>query len=192
MYPTMLAMLSDVRFYGLLLKFDQDPAAKVREAGCPACGSALHAAPYPRKPRGGPAGLGPEHRERLSLCCAADGCRQRATPPSMRFLGPKVYWGASVVVVSALSGGPTPARIRQLQGWVGVSRRTVCRWREWWRDVFANTAFWRTAAWMPPVAAADLPVALLERFAQHTVDPLTSLLRFLAPLAGNGVTERAM
>jgi hypothetical protein len=40
MYSTTLAVLNDVRFYGLLLKFDQDLAAKVR------------------KPRGGPAGLG--------------------------------------------------------------------------------------------------------------------------------------
>jgi hypothetical protein len=192
MYPTIRAMLSDVRFYGLLLKFDQDLAATVRSAGCPACGAALHAAPYPRKPRGGPAGLGPEHRQRLSLCCAADGCRQRSTPPSVRFLGPKVYWGAAVVVISAMSCGPTPARMHQLHGWVGVSRRTVARWRDWWCEVFANTPFWRAAAWIPPVAAADLPAALLERFAQHTMDPLTSLLRFLTPLTVNRVTERAM
>ena len=151
MYPTILAVLNDARFYGLLLKFDQDLAAKVRAGGCPACGAALHAAPYPRKPRGGPAGLGPEHRERLSLCCAADGCRRRARPPSLRFLGPKIYWGAAVIVISTLRCGPTPARMRQLQQWVGVSRWTVARWREWWRKVFADSAFWRAAAWIPPV-----------------------------------------
>jgi hypothetical protein len=42
-------------------------------------------APYLRKPHAGPAGLGEEHRKRLILCCAADGCRQRATRPSLRF-----------------------------------------------------------------------------------------------------------
>jgi hypothetical protein len=34
--------------------------------------------------------LGPEHNRRYSFCCAVDGCRSRATPPSLRFLGPKV------------------------------------------------------------------------------------------------------
>ena len=97
MYSTTLAVLNDIRFYGLLLKFDQNLAAKVRDGRCPACGAALHSAPYLRKPHGGPPGLGEEHRKRLSLCCAADGCRQRATPPSLRFLGPKVYWGAWVI-----------------------------------------------------------------------------------------------
>jgi hypothetical protein len=52
MYSTTLAVLNDVRFYGLLLKFDQDLAAKVREGGCTVCGAALHSAPYLRKPLG--------------------------------------------------------------------------------------------------------------------------------------------
>jgi hypothetical protein len=192
MHSTTLTVLNDARFYGLLLKCDQDLAAKVREGGCPACGAALHAAPCPLKPRGGPAGLGPEHRQRLSLCCAADGCRRRARPPSLRFLGSKVYWGAAVVVISALRCGPTPARMRQLQEWVGVSRQTVARWRVWWREIFANSPFWRAAAWMPPVATVDLPAALLERFAQHAEPPLILLLRFLTPLTGGRSTVRAM
>jgi hypothetical protein len=192
MYSTMPAVLNDVRFYGLLLKFDQDLAAKVREGRCPVCGAALHSASYPRKPRGGPAGLGEEHRERLSLCCAADGCRQRATPRSLRFLGPKVYWGAWVIVISAMRCGPTPARMQQLQEWVGVSRRTVARWREWWCGVFADSPLWRAAAWIPSVARVDLPAALLERFASVTEQPLISLLRFLAPITGSRAMVRAM
>jgi hypothetical protein len=47
MYSTMLAVPNDVRFYGPLLKFDRDLAAKVREERCPVCGAA-----YLRKPRG--------------------------------------------------------------------------------------------------------------------------------------------
>jgi hypothetical protein len=45
----------------------------------------------------GPARLGREHDQRFSFCCAVDGCRSRATPPSLRFLGPKVYIAAIVV-----------------------------------------------------------------------------------------------
>jgi hypothetical protein len=192
MYSTTLAVLNDVRFYGLLLKFDQDLAAKVREGGCTVCGAALHAAPYLRKPRGGPAGLGQEHRERLSLCCAADGCRRRSRPPSLRFLGPKVYWGAAVTVISAMRCGPTPTRMCQLQEWVGVSRRTVARWREWWCGVFADSPFWRAAAWIPPVARTQLPAALLGRFAGDTEQQLLSLLRFLTPITGSRSAVRAM
>jgi hypothetical protein len=192
MYSTMPAVLNDIRFYGLLLKFDQDLAAKVREGRCRGCGAALHAAPYPRKPRGGPAGLTEEYRERLSLCCAADGCRQRATPPSLRFLGGKVYWAALITVISAMRCGSTPTRVRQLREWVGVSRRTIARWRQWWCGVFADSAFWRAAGWIPPVARTELPAALLERFTGDTEQQLMLLLRFLAPITGGRATVRAL
>ena len=45
MSSTMPTVLNDIRFYGLLLKFDQDLAAQVREGGCPVCAAALHSAP---------------------------------------------------------------------------------------------------------------------------------------------------
>jgi hypothetical protein len=38
---------------------------------------------------------------RFSFCCDRDGCRNRATPPSVRFLGRKVYLGAVVMLISA-------------------------------------------------------------------------------------------
>jgi hypothetical protein len=192
MYSTLLTVLNEVRFHELLLRFDQDLAAQVRAGRCPSCGAALHSASYPRKPRGGPTGLGAEHHERLSLCCAAEGCRQRATPPSLRFLGPKVYWGAMVILISAMRCGATPARMRQLQEWAGVSRRTVARWREWWSGDFADSPLWRAAAWLPPVATTDLPAALLERFAGDLERQMMSLLRFLAPVTGSPRTVRAM
>ena len=57
MYQT---LLGDSSFYGLLLRCDEDLAAQARAAGC-ACGGVLHSARFPRKPRGGPADLGPQH-----------------------------------------------------------------------------------------------------------------------------------
>jgi hypothetical protein len=158
------------------------------------CGAVLHAAPYLRKPRGIAAGLDEEHRRRLSFCCAKDGCRQRATPPSLRFLGRKVYGAACVVLISALRCGPTPARITQLHEWVGVSRRTVSRWREWWREVFVDSGFWKAAAsaFMLPVERTDLPASLLRRFAGDAPQPLIALLRFLGPLTAGGQAMRAL
>jgi hypothetical protein len=177
------ACLSDGRLYALLQRFDEDLAAEQRACGCPRCGAVLHSAHYRRKPRGF-AGLAPEYGWRLSLCCAREGCRKRATPASLRFLGRKVYLGAVVVLVSALRNGLTPTRMQFLHDRVGVSRRTVMRWRRWWCEELIATPFWRAASsgLIPPVEPAQLPGALLERFAGAAQDRLISALRWISPI----------
>src|SRR5512134_1659004 len=105
------ALVADGRLYALLQHFDEELAAEQRAGGCAHCGAALHSACYPRKPRGLPRGCAAQYDRRLSFCCARHGCRSRATPPSLRFLGPKVYVAAVVVLISALRCGPTPARV---------------------------------------------------------------------------------
>jgi len=178
--------LQDARFHTLLLRADQDVAVAARGEGCPQCGGALHSAPYERKPRGGPPGLGEEHDRRFSFCCAEDGCRKRHTPPSLRFLGRKVYLGTVVVLVSAMRHGATPARMQKLRDHLQVSRRTVERWRAWWREAFAESPFWRiaAAAFMPLVDAGLLPASLLERFSGDDEARMVGLLRFLVPITG--------
>lgn len=177
------ALLADGRLYELLQRCDEDLAAEQRACGCPRCGGMLHWARYPRKPRGF-VGLDPEYGWRLSFCCAREGCRKRATPPSLRFLGRKVYLGAVVVLISALRCGVTPARMRYLEERVGVSRRTVMRWRRFWCEQLIATPFWRAASaqLVPPVQHAQLPASLLERFAGSARDQLVSALRFIAPI----------
>ena len=91
---------------------------------------------YPRKPRGGLDTLGDEHARRLSFCCAVDGCRSRATPPSVRFLGPKVYSGAVVILAAAMQHGPSKKRVAHLEVLLGIGRRTLVRWRRWWTEAF--------------------------------------------------------
>src|SRR5207253_2677415 len=142
--PLYRALLADARFHELLLAFDRDLAAAARAAGCVRCGGVLHSARFWRQPRGGPAGLGEAYNQRLSFCCAEDLCRKRATPPSFRFLGRKAYLGAVVVLVSAMRQGTAAAR--QLRELVGVSRRTIGRWRVWWRSVFVASPFWKMVA----------------------------------------------
>ena len=114
------ALLADARFHEQLLVFDRDLAAAARAARCRICGGALHSAPYDRKPRGGPAGLGQEYAERFSFCCAVDGCRKRATPPSLRFLGRKVYLATVVTLISAMLLGTTPFRLARLSAVPGT------------------------------------------------------------------------
>ncbi len=186
------ALLGDATLYDQLLTFDRDLAAEAQAAGC-ACGGRLHSARYPRKPRGGPAELGADYATRLSFCCAVKGCRQRTTPASVRYLGRRVYLGAVVVLVTAMQGGITAARATQLRELLGVTVRTLKRWRAWWRETFVASAFWKgvKGRFVPPVEVARLSASLLERFAG--ADERTQLLHmlvFLGPLttrsAGRG------
>ena len=184
------ALLADGRFYDLLQQFDHDLAAEQRAGGCPHCGDVLHSARYLRKPRGFIGHLDPDYSLRPSFCCAREGCRKRATPPSLRFLGRKVYLGAVVVLISALRYGVSPARMRYLEKRIRVNRRTVMRWRKWWGEQFIATPFWRAASsrLMPPVEATQLPASLLARFAGAIQDRLIAVVRFIAPLT----TQSAM
>jgi hypothetical protein len=180
-------LLMDAGLYGLLKKCDEDLAATMKGRRCRHCGGALHSARYRRKPRGVPDGVERQVHWRMSFCCATDLCRRRATPPSLRFLGRRVYVSTAVVLISAMRCGVTPTRIQRLRELIGVSRRTVLRWQQWWRRTLPHTAFWRSASAVlhEPVVAADLPQSLLERFGGDAVQRLQALLRFIAPLTGN-------
>jgi len=174
----------DARLFAILAKIDADLAETARVAGCE-CGGVLHRSDYPRKSRGGPPGLGPEYAERISFCCNRTGCRSRVTPPSVRFLGRKVYLGADVVLVSAMRNGPTPRRVAELRRLLGVSERTLRRWSAWWRSGFAEGAFWKGVGGRfapPPPAIEALPHSLLERFGGDARDALVAALRFLWPI----------
>jgi hypothetical protein len=48
-----------------------------------------------------------------------------------------------VVLIAIMRDGATAGRMRRLSGLVGVDRRTVERWRKWWRDRFTTSPFWR-------------------------------------------------
>ena len=179
-----LKILEDSRLYVLLLKCDEDLAAIARATGC-SCGGALHSARYGRKPRGWVAAPPDGYDRRHSFCCAEDGCRKRTTPPSVRFLGPKVYLGAVVALVTALRHGANARRAAELRRAIGASRRTLARWRTWWRESFTATPFWRAARalWVPPVSTASLPASLLERFVEiEDWMRLVRLLDFVRPV----------
>ncbi len=83
--------------------------------------------------------------------------------------------------------------MRKLREHLGVSRRTVERWRRWWREAFAESAFWQAAraAFMPPVETGLLPASLLERFAGESEARLVALLRFLGPITGGAGLAQA-
>lgn len=171
--------LADQQVYQLLEKVDGDLTAEARRQGCLHCGSKLHRSDYDRKPRGGP-----QWELRFSLCCAKEGCRRRHTPPSVRFLGRRVYAGLVVVLVSAMIHGLKPERVELLREALGIDRRTLERWRQWWRVLFVESSFWREARarFMPPLCPTTMPLSLCVSFGVERRDRLLELLKFLAPL----------
>lgn len=176
-------VLADSRLFSALTKFDEDIAAAARARGC-GCGGRLDSARYPRKPRGGPADLEAEYSWRLSFCCAEEGCRRRVTPPSVRYLGRRVYLGVVVVLVSAMEHGLSLRRVAELNEHLGIGLRTLRRWRQWWRTAFVQSAVWRggRGRFVTPVEEARLPYALLGRFEGTLVERVLATLRFLSPL----------
>ena len=187
------AFLSSSNFWSLLLRIDEDLAGEVRSAGCGRCGGVLHSARYRRKPRGiGRRVLGEGYEQRLSFCCDRDGCRRRTTPASVRFLGRRVFLGAVVVLVTALSAGLTGRRVAALCAQFGVNVRTLRRWRRWWLDDFVASSLWSTlrARLATPIAIARLPAALLERCVKgDEAAQLTQVLKWIAPLSTSGYSR---
>lgn len=179
MYTT---LLSDAPLFEALLAIDGELAETARAGACLLCGGRLDHADYPRKPRGGPASLGPAYDRRLSFCCAA--CRKRLTPVSVRFLGRKVYLGVVVLIACVLRQGPTPWRVARLRDALGVSADTLRRWHHWWRDAFVRTPFWQAvrARFARPVSEGDLPSTLVLRFTGDALAQVLATLRFLSPV----------
>jgi hypothetical protein len=178
------AFLTDANFYQLLTRLDESIAAEVRARGC-SCGGRLHSARYPRKPRGVRSSMDESYKSRLSFCCAQDGCRRRSTPPSVRFLGRKVYLGVIVVLITALHHGLTEARRRQLIEALDVPVQTLWRWRRWWGEQFLESRCWKGLAgrFIPPIATDSLPGSLLERLSGRALsERLVQLLILLSPV----------
>lgn len=180
--------LANQILFELLEKIDKDFAEQTRQGGCLFCHARLHHADYARKPRGGP-----RWDKRFSFCCSREGCRRRCTPPSVRFLGRRVYAGVIIVLVSAMLHGLKDKRVQRLREVLPLDRRTLQRWRQWWLETFVRTRFWRAqrARFMPLVCEATLPRSLVQRFGVglERREWLLDLLRFLAPLTAHGSLE---
>ena len=162
------------KFIDSLVVADEQLAEVERRKGCQ-CGGRLHRADYPRKARGVPGQWDRAFAQRFSFCCAERECRRRRTPPSLRFFGRRVYV-AAVVVACCATTLPTTRAV--------APRRTVDRWRQFFRHQFVDSRFWHHArAWlMPPVREDALPGSLVERFAGDWATRMYQTLRFLAPI----------
>jgi len=177
------ALLQNPIFLSSLFQIDLDLAKETQAGRCP-CGGTLHVANYSRKPRGCEAAIEDNYAVRFSFCC--DRCRKRFTPPSVRFLGRRVYLAVVVVLASIERLGLTSTLAAKLDRILGVPHRTVGRWKDWWQTTFGETGFWQSSRshLMPPVAMDQLPASLLARFqADAVADQMRLLLRFLTPIS---------
>lgn len=179
--------LQDPKLHNFLLGIDRDLAAQARIKGCQhrGCSGKLHSAQYPRKILGMSfvEDSDQDESKRFSFCC--DTCRRRMTPASVRFLGRRVYPAVLVLVLSAMREGVTGSRATQLRETFGVARRTLERWRHWWREIFVKTPFWAIARgrFMPILDQGALPECLIDSFqAQDKKARLVQCLRFLNPI----------
>lgn len=178
------ALLTTSKLFLFLFQIDRDIAQAEREKCCEFCGDVLHAANYPRKPRGAPGDVPADFGLCFSNCCARDGCRRRARVPSVRFLDRRVYLGVVVTLVTAMRQGPTPTGARKLERLFGCTRRTLERWRKWWREEFPKLSFWKDARarFSPAVVEGDLPTSMVSRFDVGSIEGIGNFMKFLASI----------
>jgi hypothetical protein len=181
----------EAQFLVALGEIDAAYAARVHAAGC-LCGGVLDLADYPRKPRGDLGEAAEAYALRQSFCCRREGCRKRATPPSLRFLGRKVYIAVLVIVASAAARATSIGGRGSARRVHGVPVRTVQRWLAWWQTVFALSAFWSEARafFATPMEVDALPVSLLSRFSGERPEALVKMLRFTAPITTTSVRAK--
>lgn len=131
-------------FLSELVAIDFESAQKVKALGCPECRSVLHKSNFTRKFRGLEVEPPPQFEVRFSFCCSKDGCRNRLTPPSVRFMRHKVY--LALVVVLAGSGIMT-----FLEEKLEVTIQTARRWQRAWSQILnpLNPLFLKLMAFLP-------------------------------------------
>ncbi|HXB16797.1 MAG TPA: hypothetical protein VNV44_13760 [Solirubrobacteraceae bacterium] len=189
-------------FFELLEAYDEAITGRVAAEGCPVCDGPLYRGDYDRKPRGGLiARTGEEFVRRFSLCCGREGCRRRATPPSLRFLGRRVYLGAVVILASLVAhalGVLTTVRsakrraAMKVRAATGVPARTTRRWLGWWRGPFLSTeVFVSIRARLVGVDVAQLPASILDRLPGKSAEQVRALLTLLAPLTTGSIADGA-
>jgi hypothetical protein len=173
-----------IEFFEGLVRIDEAIVERAAQEPCGDCGGPLYRGDFDRKPRGGLLAIAAEaFARRFSLCCGRDGCRHRVTPPSVRFLGRRVYVGAIVVVASAvaLAAATASTAVRT----TGVAARTTRRWLRWWRGPFTTSEpFVQLSARLVPAPDRRwLPASLLERLGGDGAAPIAKLLGWLAPIS---------
>lgn len=186
-------VVGSVTFFYSLQALDKQISEERREAGCLECEGPLHRASYARKAAGAApvAEGGAREAVRYGLCCGQ--CRRRALPPSVLFFGRRWYVYPTILLATILCQGRVTGRpLGALQALLGVSRKTLLRWVEYFREVFPRSAPWQAIRGRFGAAVRDqeLPWSLLASFWWECGRLDEALVRYLGHLAsGTGLAE---
>lgn len=177
-----------------LAEVDERIAKAVAAERCPHCRGPLHVANYDRKPRGAAAfAEGEAFTLRHSLCCGRRGCRRRVLPPSLRFLGRRVYLEAVVLFASACA--QVAATLREAREATRVPEWTLRRWLAWWRELLPARPWWaelRARFAPPPPDEAELPRSLLGKLGVESGAACRDLTFLAARCLAPGTTRSAI
>ena len=160
-------------FFQSLRELDREIFQEAKARGCQLCGGQLDTANYPRKPRG----AGEAEDLRFSLCCRREGCRVRVTPPSLRFLGRRIYPAWVVILAGEFC--------QELGLPRAIARQTIQRWKRFWSERLAEShPFMRRARGVlpPGTPPTDQPGKLLPIFGFPASESWIRVLRFFAAL----------
>ena len=166
----MMLLPGDAVFFQKLYALDEEICRELKLKGCRHCGSPLDVANIPRKLRGRQEGP----TIRFGLCCRKQGCRKRVLPPSLRFLGRKVYGALTVILAADF--------YNRLMLREAIPRRTLTRWRSFWKSELSESSSfmrWARARGILPIAqAGESPRNILMAFGFPGVESLIPALRF--------------
>lgn len=179
-------VVQSVSFFVLLRALDEKISGEYLDGVCPQCGGPLHRASYQRKGVGA-APLqegGAREATRYGLCCGH--CRCRQLPPSVMFLGRRVYMYPAILLATMMCQGRRSSRTKlYLRRHLGVDGKTIKRWVEYFRDGFVRTKSWqRVRGFLGSKVCDDaLPRSLLVFFWREFGRGESGLVRCLCFLA---------
>lgn len=162
---------ADDAFFQSLRAFDFELFQVAKSKPCALCAGPLDTSHFPRKPRG----AGEQELRRFSLCCRTEGCRHRVTPPSLRFLGRKIY--SAWVVILAVEFCRDLGLGRQ------ISRQTIARWKAFWSARLADThpfMRWARGLLPPGTPTSSFPSACLRALGFPARESWVAVLRFFS------------
>ena len=171
-------------FFLYLLRIDQYIANKTGQVSCPICGNQLDIRNWYRKGFGVPPGCDGQALIRHSFCCSC--CRTSITPNSLRFMYYKRNAVCSELIVCALIPGADNAKdaMGDLQRFLGIDRRTLNKFRKWWRVKFGCSLFAKQeAATICNLQGSNPPNAIFSYFkavCDNLKKALVNALIFLA------------
>ncbi len=187
---------SEFNFHAWLFWLDVRAAERIQASGCPHCEGPLHVSNYDRKVRG----LSEEATDagcyglRLSLCCGREGCRRRATPPSTRFSGRRIYAAIAVLALSlslSVEERAEAVEVGEVEERRGApARSTRKRWRSWWRHTLFEMPWFGAmcAQFAEPVEMASAPDSLLAKFRGALTARVQDLIVWVSPLTTSSLS----